>query len=317
MKKRMKKRKGTTLIELVVVLVMMSLFIYIVFNVFNVTYDAYNFNREFAAKMYAQTNVDNFFEIFEKELMYAGSMGNVIEELSVFANDGISENPTITNSVNTKSATIITQYALAEQLILTKKDKGRYEDEAGISPDATEKTYFALYPNAFNETGPDLEVWTLAYDEIGTPTEATTVKIIEAIPETYTIDGTEATALEIKLENIDPIPASYTYLSSLLNEISFESMKGLDLELEADKENWSGEMIYKTTIYKEASDVKLNRYIPTIDSTYTINLINNVDSFQATNLSDNFIATISYIVPEIEESTITVSRKFLKPQLSE
>src|SRR6056297_3139762 len=115
MKKRMRRRTATTLIELVVVLVMMSLFIYIVFNVFNVTYDAYNFNREFAAKMYAQTNVDNFFEIFEKELMYAGSMGNVIEELSVFANDGISENPTITNSVNTKSATIITQYALAEQ----------------------------------------------------------------------------------------------------------------------------------------------------------------------------------------------------------
>src|SRR6056297_1864170 len=117
MKKRMRRRTATTLIELVVVLVMMSLFIYIVFNVFNVTYDAYNFNREFAAKMYAQTNVDNFFEIFEKELMYAGSMNVIIEGLPGMSMEG-------TDSMDiqrdTDSATVTTRYALAEKIILTK-----------------------------------------------------------------------------------------------------------------------------------------------------------------------------------------------------
>ena len=68
MSKKMRRRKATTLIELIVVLVMMGFFIMMVFNMFNVTYDAYQFNRELAAKSYAQANVDNFFEILEKNL---------------------------------------------------------------------------------------------------------------------------------------------------------------------------------------------------------------------------------------------------------
>ena len=76
-------------------------------------------------------------------------------------------------------------------------------------------------------------------------------------------------------------------------------------------------MIYKTTIFLDASDLKIRKYIPTINSSYTLTLFNDVNTFEATEISDLnvYIATVTYSIPDIEPSTdtISVTRRFFKP----
>lgn len=301
----MKKRKGLTFIEMIVVLMIMGIFIYIVYNVFDVTFKAYQYNRETAAKMAAQTNVDNFFEIFEKELMYSGSMHQVIKNIPEF-----NQNPLeILESTQTK---VETQYALAEKIILTKKDKGKYESQTNIGANATENTYFALYASDFPATGTNIDIWTLAYNRIESPTMTAVVLVESAYPTPATYD---ITALEIALKNIDPIPSTYTYLSPLLYEPAIE--KSLPIRLESGKD-WYGEIISKNTITEKvtngATSLVLTKYIPTIDSSYTITLMNNINYFEATETTDTYIATISYFIPNDKENReIIVSRRFINP----
>jgi hypothetical protein len=76
-------------------------------------------------------------------------------------------------------------------------------------------------------------------------------------------------------------------------------------------------MIYSSTIFQDASDLKIRRYIPTIESSYTLTLFSDVNTFEATvqSAQNLYIATVTYWVPDIAPSTgtITVTRKFFKP----
>jgi len=312
MRKKLKRRVATTLIELIVVLVMMGFFIMMVFNMFNVTYDAYNFNRELAAKTYAQANVDNFFEMLEKELMYAGSMGKVIKKL-----DGFDPN----KSINIEESTITVQYALAEQIILTKKDKDKYPNIE--STYSTETTFFPLYPA--NIPGSLTNRWVLTYDDIQT-TQVASLLFTEISTSTVTIKNASGTFIMFTTSST---PA--TYVSLLLREKAYDSLSSTQILLQpTDTEKWAGEMIYKSTIAKkapstsnESTKLTVKKTIPTIGSEYEIALMDNIIDFKATETSDLYVATISYLVPGIyqgflknntKEASLTVSRKFLKTQ---
>ncbi|HPJ89051.1 MAG TPA: prepilin-type N-terminal cleavage/methylation domain-containing protein [Thermotogota bacterium] len=317
----MKKRDGLTLIEMTVVLVILTLFIYMVGTIFTVTFDAYQYNRKTVAKMAAQTNVDSFFEIFEKELMYSGSMHQVIANLP-----GFNQNPLKITRLNDGITKVETQYALAEKIILTKKDKGAYTSQTNIGEDAIENTYFALYPSDFPATGSNVDIWALAYEElpsIGTPLPAASVTVVlieSASPVLVELTYSTSTlkAMELTLKNVDSIPGTYTYLSPLLYE---PAMNGNLPIKRVGSEEWHGEIICKNTFSEKvengATSLIVTKYIPTIDATYTMTLIDHINYFEATATTDTYIATISYDIPDPKNSEnkkeIVVSRRFINP----
>jgi len=312
-----KKRNGLTLIEMTVVIVILTLFIVIVGNVFNVTFDAYQYNRKTVAKMAAQTNVDSFFEIFEKELMYSGSMHQVIANLP-----GFNQAPLKITRLNGGITKVETQYALAEKIILTKKDKDVYTSQTNIGEDATENTYFALYPSDFPATGSSVDIWTLAYTnlpDIGVAVSEATVVLIESAYSTPATD--ELKAMELTLKNVDSIPGTYTYLSPLLYE---PAMNGNLPIKRVGSEEWHGEIICKNTFSEKvengATSLIVTKYIPTIDATYTMTLIDHINYFEAATTTDTYIATISYDIPDPKNSgdkkRIVVSRRFINPNES-
>jgi len=330
---KLKKRKATTLIELVVVLVMMGLFIMMVFNMFSVTYDGYLFNREMAARMYAQTNIDNFFEIFERELMYSGSMDMIIKEFdSLKILPGGNDFLHIATATN--DATITTRYALAEKIILTKAFQDYYYQLVGTTSPASlsetdnaSKTYFALFDSSFHSTISENGLWSLGYNNMSTDSFPTLFTITGFSTELFTrTDGKTFTGVII--EEKDGVPITdvnvgelKTFISPLLYEKSFESLNN-PLVMLTPNASWTGEMIYKTEIFtipQEGSDKKtlvLRKRIPTIDASYTIKLMDDIHSFQAaTSPDDTYVATVvhTFTIPgTTKEGTITVNRKFLK-----
>ncbi len=337
MSKKNNRRKATTLIELIVVIVMMGLFIMMVFNMFSVTYDAYLFNSEMAAKMYAQTNADNFFEIFKRELMYSGSMESIIKGLPGLSSPGSNTELEIETTGN--DATITTRYALAEKIILSKAFQNSY-DELTIQGESVplsesnttnaSQTFFALYNATFpsTATSPDtISLWSLGYDSIISTPNTTDFEITEFDSKIASrTDDATFSAIIIKQKDGTPTVGDdlQTFISPLLYEKSFKSINNASIELDTDK-NWTGEIIYKTQIYtipqEEPKDpnkktLVLNKYIPTVDASYTIKLMDDVISFQATELSTTtYIATVTYgfgLPGTTEEGSITVSRKFLK-----
>lgn len=305
MRKKTSRRKAMTLIELLVVLVLLALFIYMAFHLFSVTFDIYNFNRKMAAQMYAQVNADNFFEMFERELMYAGSMGSVINKLDGFKDE----------SIIIEDATVTVQYALGEQLILTKKDKASY-GRITPKPANFEFTYFPLYPAGLPDSLDNR--WSLAYDDIATTSDVTVLEISSINNSDVDVSTSQGpkTARMFEIVPADPgVTNPATYVSILLDEKAFDSLGDLKIRL-GDSKEWAGEMIYQAKIFKDASDLKIRKYIPTINSSYTLTLIQDVDVFEATELTGQnlYIATLTYLIPDIKPATVTVTRKFLKTQ---
>jgi len=317
------RRKATTLIELIVVLVMMGFFIMMVFNMFNVTYDAYQFNRELAAKTYAQANVDNFFEIFERELMYAGSLGAVIKKIndSDFLNQ---------DAITVEASTITVRYALAEQLILTKKDKEYYKHISPPLSSSTDLTFFPLYRATIPTSLSDR--WVLAYDEVSSITNAT-LFLVDSIAQSdvnVTVSASETESLKMFVITPDnpAISNPATYVSLLLHEKSFDSLNTKRAITLDNGATWTGEMIYKTIIYLDSaadsneSTLMVKKIIPTVSDEYEIALMDNILAFEAADTGELYIATVSYLVPGIykgflkkglEEASVTVTRRFFKP----
>jgi len=327
MQRKLSRRKATTLIELIVVLVMMGFFIMMVFNMFNVTYDAYQFNRELAAKTYAQANVDNFFEIFERELMYAGSLGAVIKKIN--DSDFLNQDA-ITVETSTEQSTITVRYALAEQLILTKKDKEYYKHISPPLSSSTDLTFFPLYRATIPTSLSDR--WALAYDEVS-PVSNTTLFLVDSISQSdVNVQVSAAVTKNLKMFVITPdnpaISNPATYVSLLLHEKSFDSLNTKNRIILDNDATWTGEMIYKTIIYldsaTDSSEKKLmvKKVIPTVSDEYEIALMDNILAFEATDTGELYIATVSYLIPGIykgflkkglEEASVTVTRRFFKP----
>jgi len=333
MSKNSTKRKATTLIELIVVLVMMSLFIMMVFNMFSVTFDAYTFNREMAAKMYAQTNVDNAFEMIELELMYSKSLGNIIATNTAGANTIYDATPlVIENSTITKKSTITSKYALAEQLIMTKKDKSTYPT---YTPTITnvESSYLKLY-----EANPPASLtttnwWAVAYDDNNYTTVSNILKISVSASPVEDASGTSKTLFTINASDIldNNVSNPATYISPLIYEKAIETEKPIKLFENPPSVGkiWYGEMIYDSIIYEkppqdtdETTKLVLKKEIPTINREYEITLMDNVLDFNITPIGDMYEITLSYLVPGIfkgvykkgtEQASVTVSRKFSKP----
>ena len=315
----MKKRSGITFIEMIVAMLIMSILIFVMLNIFQLTFEAYQFNRKIAAQLYSQSNVDNVFSTIEKELLFAGSMSEVLEHLPEF---NTNEYFKITGP--STSVTINSQYALAEKIIITKKYKNEYPSidiPSQISEEDYEKTYFALFESEFPKADSTNTKWAVEFDDIASINNATIINISNSATLNVTLDGIDNTAVQIDAKTKTGTTINSTdlalYISPLLYEKALNGSMPIELPTSSgSKKKWYGEMIYNSTLTLDASDIKLIKYIPTLDVTYEIILMDNVLSFEASKSTYNsiFTATLTYLIPDIKDTNpVTVSRRFLNP----
>jgi len=284
---------------------MVSIFIYVLGSVFQVTFDAYQFNRKIAAKMYAKTNIDGLFEIMERELKYSGSQNNVMNALLQSKGVSFEARPLhVENSGN--HATITTKYALAEKIILTKEFKDDYASITEINDNGWdyELTYFPLFDADFPEI-PTEGLFSLQYNALGEDASSASILTMTGYSSVSTDYG-----YAYQIDSTPSPPA--TYVSPLIYD------RDLQTENESTKINingnmWNGEIIYQTTIRKtpDSSTIEMNRYIPTIDTSYTVDILDSVSVFDATRIENSniYVATVVYKIPDFD-STITKSRTF-------
>jgi len=278
-------------------IVLLSLFILALVQVFDVTFKAYQYNRLQAAKLYAKTNIDGLFNIIEEELKYSGSNLDIVKQLYSEDIDPI--------KINVTGNQISTQYALSEKIILQK------------DPVVETGKYWALFPADIPKTRIDEGdgLWSLHYDDLNNPSSSTPT-LIESMTAgtdetngrryiTITIDGSDWGA----------------YISPLLYEKAVGFLSDTipyKTKIEINPGNdWYGEIIYRTRIYLEsanptsgeASSIKMERHIPTIDASYTVNILDNVEEFRVGSSDNIYTATVVYIVPEFD-ATFTKARNF-------
>jgi len=298
------RKSGFTLVEVIFTMVLLSLFMFVLTQVFNVTYRAYQHNRLLAGKMYAKSNIDGLFSIIEEELKYSGSQNKPLNALFGLSGDDL-------KAIKIEdSDTLITKYALAEKIILTRD----YPDSGG-HPNIYLALFDAYLPASRIEEGEGL--WALTYDNLDDPTDAESDKIT-AYKSDETTKVNDKQGIELTFED----GSTLDYVSPLIYESSFGILSDSEIDdaIQIKGAKWYGEIIYKTRIYLappddtlETSSIKMEREIPTINKTYTVNILDSVESFNIELDTENpnvYHIEVVYFVPGFEEATFTKSRTF-------
>ena len=308
---KLHRKDGFTLVEVIFTMVLLSLFMVALLQVFNITYKGYQHNRLLAGKMYAKSNIDGLFNIIEEELKYSGSQNKALNALFGLTSSDDVKAIKVDDSGNSDSIT--TKYALAEKIVLTH-----------AYPEPEDDVYLALFEaqlpvsrikdeNDGTTAIEDYEgLWTLTYDDLVNPTDADPAKL-RAYKRDDDTKINEKQGVELTFNSGD---TPLDYVSPIIYESSFGLSSGSVISSihidENDKKEWYGEIIYKTRIYHSADDkmIRMEREIPTIDKTYTINILDSVESFNITENSNVYQIEIVYFVPGFEDATFTKSRTF-------
>jgi len=279
-------------------------------NTFQIIGNGYRTNRELVSKLYADANVENLFDIIEDELMYTGSMGEILKEVAKNNSDLSTVLSLILKNFG-NCATITTQYALCEKIIITKENLEMYDELTGIM--YATKTYFALFPAIFPEKKYGSGLFALQFDEFASPTSASIIEITSTKNGTATDNNNDYTYIEIEADDIDGNIIDSTNLDTYISPLLYEKFDDStsDFYIEIEGKPWYGERIHKTTIYLENSTIKMSRYIPSIQASYTINIMDNVKKFSVIENTNVYKVIIKYELTESTE-TITKTRKFFK-----
>ena len=267
----MKTRSGTTLIEMLILLVAFSIFLVAVYQGFHVVIKALNYSEEVVYKMYARKQLDISMEIINSELKNAGSMGPVINSLNNFFTEGTTEfgeeaAGSDKRGIFAFNDNIFTvQYCVTETLSLKHKRDG-----------ATETTYRKIVQDALP----------LSTSERNGSSVFPIIRTKENYSDSFTdnltvssITEESATLVNIKNSALPSNPADNA------NRIFFSYLpKDLNKPIKISEENHYGEKISRTTFIfgsdtDEASVLKMVKYYPYIDKSATTVLLNNLKDF--------------------------------------
>jgi len=314
-----KKRHGTTLVEVLVSMVLFSIFMLMVTGVFRITYSAYEQNYLMAQRLYVESNMENLFQILEKEFMYQGSMGHVLKNIEGFPGNSLS----ISDSGSVATIT----YALAEKLVLSRENWEQYpvEEDKKIEQGNT-YAFFAHFPARLPlpMQGND-KVWALNYDSFHQPESAQLFTAEFNTAEFNAIStGELVTYVEVKTIKVDgknPLNEDEEPLNfiSLFQKEQVLAKEGKYFKIKEDgegEEKWTGERVYRTCFSLEGETVKMERYIPTVDATISMDLLDEVEEFSISDNDDFFTvtATCSLSLPSGASTGIQLvkSRRFFK-----
>jgi len=312
-----KKRHGTTLVEVLVSIVLFSIFMLMVTGVFRITYSAYEQNYLMAQRLYTESNMENLFSILEKEFMYQGSMGHVLAKLEGFPEESL--------SISDSGLVATITYALAEKLVLSRENHDEYpqdlekKNENG-NGNGNKFAFFAHFPAELpNWLEGKEKLWALNYDSFHEPQSA------QLITAKFESNSDEELGTYVEVKNIEVNGENSNEDEEPLNFISlFQKEKTLALtnkyfQIKEEGEgntDWRGERVYRTVFSWVDDTVKMERYIPTVDATISMDLLDKVEGFCISDDDKYFTvtATCSLSLPRGASTGIKLvkSRRFFK-----
>jgi len=266
----METKSGFTFVELLVSLIILSIIMLILLQNMGMLNRVFVLNRKALLRAYAETNVENLFLIIEDELKYTGSLYFLLKNV-----DGMrveDESYKIEGD-----STITVSYAVAEKIILNRETCGE------------NYYYYALFESEFPSTNTSGVNWTVQFNSLDD--DETEVKLLKV--EVYegtntTCGGNALIILDSNIKDVDDNPT--TGLQFFIPVDYWE----LDKEIKIEGKNYYGERIATSTIYlnTENNTMIMKKYIPTIEKTYELWLMDNVISFEASQTDNNKITVI-------------------------
>ncbi len=279
------RRSGFTLTEVLISLIIIFIFFTALMITFDVVTRSYDVNKTAVLRLYAEANIDNLFNIIEEELRYAGSMKNLLK-LALDSSGTV---------INATDNTVRIEYALSEKIILKKEENDDYKDYPIIT-DST-NTYFALFASKFPEVYNN-SLWALYYDNLDDP--ATDIIQFINISKADSLSVTEnlkATVIDAKnKDGISPASSEVRYISP------FSYISTDTILKNSDGKTWYGENAYVDTIYStftnDSTIIVMDKYIPTIESTFTIYIADAIKTFDIEKNDDGnyFEITVEYVI---------------------
>jgi len=280
--KRNFRKNAYTLVEVLITILVMSIFFLIISVSFNATCTAIKTERYVYTKITAQDKFQVLFGIIEDTLKWSGSMNVFLKNVDGFKSID-SENGI---QINTDKNKISVQTAVVDNLILKKVDGYDNKFECLCDTDKDDNEYEVLLIDKFTNT-----------------TEATVINL------NITFNGTEAI--------INPIPPSNMEYCFLIRDRDEE--REIEFDSLGDKTGFTdkGYQVYFKSFYFEKEDeeetgkVIMETWKPGFTYSPTVVLLDNVLTFipTKTNNGKNIEVTISLEIPRIKKNKINITKK--------
>jgi len=316
------------MIELSVTIGVFAVFMLFFVSVFQVIIQSIQFNKQIAAKMYAETQLENAFAVIEREMQWGGSMSGNLARTTIQRPDGSTAALTAFGSgefgegsatATSDGQTMKLKYAQVEKGILRKfssyneyaalewgdPEVGTIEevflDKYPSNPAA--KVYFSYIGGAQSlYTGKEdywpknsaatATLWAFSVDSLAAASTAT-LTYWEPIEKLFkTSENTEATGLYHNR------PELSDYLLTLAYQIPEypPTFKGIDI---GGSREYFGEVISKTTFWVEdGSKLKMSKYVPTAHGTITQTLFEPIKAATFTIHQDYVQLDLIYLIPD-------------------
>jgi len=331
-----KKRSGFTMIELSITIGVFAVFMLFFVGVFQVIIRSIQFNKQIAAKMYAETQLENAFAVIEREMQWGGSLsGNLARTtiqytddstavLTAFGRDEFGEG-SATATLDGQMMKL--KYAQVEKGILKKfssfdlyrtgiwdKDftatiAASFTEEAsnqtitGETIDAS-KVYFSYIGGSNLYTGDEL-YWPESSSASAAIWVFSMDSLSESSPTTLTYWNPDSHPFKTQLDPLSTPTGFYhsdkekeDYLLTLAYEIPEypPRFKGIDI---GGAPEYFGEMISKTTFWVEGgSKLKMSKYIPTVNATMTQTLFEPIKAATFTIFEEYVQLELIYLIPD-------------------
>ncbi|QTA37288.1 hypothetical protein JYK00_05970 [Thermosipho ferrireducens] len=259
----MSTNEGYTFVEFLIVLMIISIFGLILTSSINNTLKSYEISKTNLRRLYSENNINFLFDTLEKELRWVGSGGVLLENLTN-AQEITDHTGWIASSIDydPASKTLYVSYLIAQDIILQRSANKYYPlyDTIIDGPKTTDFYGYAITMTKYDSNAPGFSTkWkgiTAILDENGVPI-STVTHVGEASSLTIgEFSGNDKYAILIK----NPGP----YILKILNqEYYFELFRQT-----------------RITYIPGSSKVIFERYIPTLNSSITTDLLDNVENFQ-------------------------------------
>jgi len=262
---KIKKRRGFTLVEVFILIIVGTIMIASVFSGVNLILDSLQYSKKVMYKLYTRKEIDMTFELLDYEIKRTGSLGPLIKNLNGFYKD---DDANIEEGNENKGVFAIAenefaiQYGVTYPFVLKKKmnttstyekiiKNKDIEDQARISIDGSE--YWPVVTSGKYLKAPKTVM--LPEASALTDTEdATTINITDAATRIYFIyfphDKVPAEKLEIENEKV---------YGRRLHRINY---------------------VYGKEPDEDASTLKMVKYFPFIDKSATSVLLKNLVNFK-------------------------------------
>jgi len=243
------RRDGTTLIELIIVMLISIIFLSAVYMGIDVVVQSLKYSKEVILKMYHQNQIEISLEIINKEIQNAGSMVSVVRNLDTFktkTGDGNLSRGILSETGNE----FYVQYGVTYNFALKDTESGTYVKIIKSAPEPPTISYDSKF------------FWQALTSEGFKESSAKTINLLEASltnlsNHRYSVTG-----------DVDTF-VFFVYTPELLDKVLLINSKP-----------YFGEQVAQSVFTYADKTLKMSKYLPFVDETIEAILLKNLESFE-------------------------------------